>query len=164
MDETSLIYPLLESLQDSLKHWIHEVLTYHRIIAVTLEFVGRAETTLSPGQTVQSRARLTALISAQRVAVDDKWFNGAREIRISFLLHTKKARHPGAKELLRSLLVEILDSTRNHPMYMFPVLEHEEIFGQRSWKYSTLILYPLDAIVEADLVRHRIALQLFLSC
>lgn len=55
-------------------------------------------------------------------------------------------------------------------MCIFPVLEHEgkrylnkgQRFGHRSWKSSILILYPLDALVEADIVQRRIVLQLCL--
>ncbi|OQD91929.1 hypothetical protein PENSOL_c047G03164 [Penicillium solitum] len=90
-----------------------------------VEVVGRAEKGDS-----QVNSQLTVLIIAVRTVVDDTWLNAARAIRASVILHKETENNASAKRLLDSLAVEFLEITDNYPMYMFPVLEQDEIYDQ----------------------------------
>lgn len=90
-----------------------------------MEVVGRAEKGDS-----QVNSQLTVLIIAVRTVVDDTWLNAARAIRASVILHKETENNASAKRLLDSLAVEFLEITDNYPMYMFPVLEQDEIYDQ----------------------------------
>ncbi|KAJ5355692.1 hypothetical protein N7517_010301 [Penicillium concentricum] len=145
--DTHPLYRACEAKKGLIGRLVHETLEYYNITASDVQFVGRTEAILPPGKSSVSPAKLTALISAERGLVDNMWLDMARAIRASFQRHGGKTDDPDEKELLLSLVVEFLEINDDYPMYMFPVLEHEEIFK----KWPHILIQVLD-IHEAHLV------------
>lgn len=122
------LYLIIDALEHRMQTWIFAVLRESGIKddhIDCVEVVGRLEADDS-----QDNSQLTVLITAVRTVVDDTWLNAARAIRASLLSHKETENNASAKELLDSLVVEFLEITDDHPMYMFPVLEQEEIYDQ----------------------------------
>lgn len=139
------LYLIIDVLERRMLTWIFDVLRQFDIEddhIDPVEVVGRAEKGDS-----QVNSQLTVLIIAVRTVVDDTWLNAARAIQASVILHKETENNASAKRLLDSLAVEFLEITDNYPMYMFPVLEQDEIYDQ----WPTIRTHILD-IRDTDLL------------